>query len=329
VGWAGKRVLVTGAGGFIGSHLCEALVGAGASVTALVRYSSRSDWGNLEHLPAEKRDALRVVAGNVEDAHFVLRAVERQEVVFHLAALITIPHSYVAPSSYPRTNVEGTLNVLEAARFHGTPRVVHTSTSETYGTAQYTPIDEKHALQAQSPYAASKIGGDKIAESYWRAFGVPVATVRPFNTFGPRQSARGVIPSIVSQALAGHEVRVGNVKPVRDVTYVSDTVAAFLAVATCDAAVGEVINVGTGSGMTIADLARTILSLVGKQVPVVVDGERVRPESSEVHELVCDNRKAARLLGWSPTVKLEDGLARTIEFVRGHPHLFKPGVYAR
>jgi NAD dependent epimerase/dehydratase len=312
VSWAGKRVLVTGAGGFIGSHLCEALVGAGASVTALVRYSSRSDWGNLEHLPAEKRDALRVVSGNVEDAHFVLRAVERQEVVFHLAALITIPHSYVAPSSYPRTNVEGTLNVLEAARFHGTPRVVHTSTSETYGTAQYTPIDEKHPLTAQSPYAASKIGADKIAESYFRAFGVPVATLRPFNTYGPRQSARGIVPAIVSQALVCNEVRVGNLGPVRDVTFVGDTVRAFLAIATCDAAIGEAVNVGSGTGVAIGDLARKVLAMLGKDLPLVLDAERARPESSEVHELVCDARKAASLLGWSPTMGLEEGLSQTI-----------------
>lgn len=328
---AGKKVLVTGAGGFLGSHLCEALVEAGAAVTALIRYSSRSDWGNLEQLSPDKRGALRVISGNVEDAHFMLRAVEGHEVVFHLAALITIPHSYVAPGSYAHTNVEGTLNVLEAARFHGTPRVVHTSTSETYGTAQYTPIDEKHPLQAQSPYAASKIGGDKIAESYWRAFGVPVATLRPFNTYGPRQSARGIIPSIVSQALAGREVRVGNLRPVRDWTYVRDTAAAFLAIATCDAAIGETVNAGSGSGIAIADLAREILGLVskGKQPPIVVDDARVRPESSEVYELVCDNRKAARLLGWYPTVKLEDGLTRTIDFVRAHPHLFKADVYAR
>jgi NAD dependent epimerase/dehydratase len=329
VSWASKKVLVTGAGGFIGSHLCEALVDAGAHVTALIRYSSRSDWGNLEHLPREKRAALSLLPGNVEDPHFVLRAVEGHEVVFHLAALITIPHSYVAPSSYPRTNVEGTLNVLEAARFHGTPRVVHTSTSETYGTAQYTPIDEKHPLQAQSPYAASKIGGDKIAESYWRAFGAPVATLRPFNTYGPRQSARGVIPSIISQAVFGGEVRLGNVQPVRDMTFVSDTVAAFMAIATCDAAVGEVVNVGSGSGISVAELSATVLRLLGKELPVVIDEERVRPESSEVHELVCDNRKAAHLFGWGPTVKLEEGLARTVDFVRAHPQLFKPDVYAR
>lgn len=327
--WAGKKVLVTGAGGFIGSHLCEALVGAGARVTAFMRYSSRSDWGNLEHLSADKRAALRVVSGNVEDAHFVLRAVEGHDVVFHLAALITIPHSYVAPSSYPRTNVEGTLNVLEAARSHRTPRVVHTSTSETYGTAQYTPIDEKHPLTAQSPYAASKIGADKIAESYFRAFGVPVATLRPFNTYGPRQSARGIVPSIVSQALAGKEVRVGNVGPVRDLTFVADTVRAFLAIATCDAAIGETVNAGSGTAVAIGELARKILAILGKDLPLVVDAERVRPESSEVHQLVCDARKAASLLGWSPGVSLEDGLAQTIAFVRDHPHLFKPELYAR
>lgn len=327
--WAGKKVLVTGAGGFIGSHLCEALVDAGARVTAFIRYSSRSDWGNLEHLPADRRAALRVVSGNVEDAHFVLRAVEGQDVVFHLAALITIPHSYVAPGSYPRTNVEGTLNVLEAARFHGTPRVVHTSTSETYGTAQYTPIDEKHPLTAQSPYAASKIGGDKIAESYFRAFGVPVATLRPFNAYGPRQSARGVVSSIASQALVGKEVRVGNVGPVRDLTYVRDTVRAFVAIATCDAAIGETVNVGSGAGVTIGDLARKIFAIVGKELPLVVDEERVRPAASEVHELVCDARKASGLCGWSPTVSLEDGLSQTVAFVRGHPHLFKPELYAR
>jgi len=329
VSWAAKRVLVTGAGGFIGSHLCEALVDAGARVTALIRYSSRSDWGNLEHLPRPKRDGLEVVPGNVEDSHFVLRAVEGHDVVFHLAALITIPHSYVAPGSYPRTNVEGTLNVLEAARFHGTPRVVHTSTSEVYGTAQYTPIDEKHPLQAQSPYAASKIGGDKMAESYWRAFGVPVATLRPFNTYGPRQSARGVLPSIISQALSAGEVRLGNVRPVRDMTYVSDTVAAFMAIATCDAAIGEVVNVGSGTGISIAELSERVLKMIGKELPVVTDEERVRPASSEVHELVCDNRKATRLFGWAPTVKLDEGLARTVDFVRAHPHLFKPDVYAR
>lgn len=327
--WNGKKVLVTGAGGFIGSHLCEALVKAGASVTALIRYSGRSDWGNLDHLPADARSALRVVSGNVEDPHQMIRISEGQEVIFHLAALIAIPYSYAAPTSYVRTNVEGTLNVLEAARLHRTPRVVHTSTSETYGTAVYTPIDEKHPMQAQSPYAASKIGGDKVAESYHRSFALPVATLRPFNTYGPRQSARAVIPTIVSQALCNPEVRLGNLKPVRDLTFVRDTVAAFLAIAATDAAVGQTINAGAGAGITIGDLAAKILSVMGKQLPIVVDEDRLRPDTSEVFELVCDNRKAATMLGWTPTVKLEPGLAETVDFVRSHPDLFKPGIYSR
>ena len=327
--WTGKKVLVTGAGGFIGSHLCEALVERGAAVTAMLRYSGRSDWGNLEHLPADKRQALRVVAGNVEDPHFVLRAVEGQEVVFHLAALIAIPNSYEAPTSHARTNTQGTLNVLEAARFHHTPRIVHTSTSETYGTAQYTPIDEKHPLQAQSPYAASKIGADKLAESYWRSFRVPVATLRPFNTYGPRQSARAVIPTIVSQALARSEVRLGDLRPVRDLTFVGDTVEAFLAIAVCDAAIGETVNAGAGKGITIGDLAARILALLGKNLPVVRDEQRVRPDTSEVFELLCDNRKAASLMGWKPATTLDAGLAATIAFVESHPDLFRPEGYAR
>jgi NAD dependent epimerase/dehydratase len=327
--WNGKKVLVTGAGGFIGSHLCEALVGAGATVTALIRYSGRSDWGNLEHLPADKRGALHVVGGNVEDPHQMIRVAEGQEVIFHLAALITIPYSYAAPTSYVRTNVEGTVNVLEAARLHSTPRVVHTSTSETYGTALYTPIDEKHPMQAQSPYSASKIGGDKVAESYFRSFGVPVATLRPFTTYGPRQSARAVIPTIISQALTGTEVRLGNLKPVRDLTFVHDTVAAFLAIAGSDAALGQTVNAGAGSGITIGDLAARILSLMGKKLPIVVEEDRLRPDTSEVFELVCDNRKAAAVMGWTPTVKLEAGLSESIDFVRSHPDLFKPGIYSR
>ncbi|HEX7670809.1 MAG TPA: SDR family NAD(P)-dependent oxidoreductase, partial [Polyangiaceae bacterium] len=214
--WSGKKVLVTGAGGFIGSHLVDALLGAGAKVTAMLRYTSTSSWGNLEFLPKEKKQALEVVAGNIEDPHFVQRVTRDQEVIFHLAALIAIPYSYVAPTSYVRTNIEGTVNVLEAARFHGTQRVVQTSTSECYGTALYTPIDEKHPLQGQSPYSASKIGADKIAESYHRAFDVPVAILRPFNTYGPRQSARAVIPTIISQALTRGEIRLGDLRPSRD-----------------------------------------------------------------------------------------------------------------
>ena len=259
----------------------------------------------------------------------MIRAAEGQEVIFHLAALITIPYSYLAPTSYVRTNVEGTLNVLEAARIHRTPRVVHTSTSETYGTAQVTPIDEKHPMQGQSPYSASKIGADKIAESYWRSFEVPVTTLRPFNTYGPRQSARAVIPTVIAQALTRKEVHVGDVRPVRDLTFVRDTVAAFLAIAGCDAALGETVNAGAGKGIPIGELAKLILSLMKRDLPIVSEPERMRPEKSEVFELVCDNRKAAALMGWSPTTSLRDGLGETIAFIEGHLDLFKPEIYGR
>ena len=226
--WTGKKILVTGAGGFIGSHLCETLIEVGANVTALIHYNSRNDWGNLEFLSSQHKAALRVVAGNIEDSNFVIRQVKGQTVVFHLAALIAIPYSYIAPLSYVRTNVEGTLAVLEAARMHDVEQIVHTSTSETYGTALYTPIDEKHPLQGQSPYSASKIGADKIAESFYRSFNLPVVTVRPFNTYGPRQSARAVIPTIISQALTQSEIRLGALDPVRDLNYVKDTVQGFI-----------------------------------------------------------------------------------------------------
>ncbi len=329
VRWSGKKVLVTGAGGFIGSHLTEMLVEAGAEVTAMIRYTSRSDWGNLEFLPEEKRAALKTTAGNIEDPHFVLRAIEGREVVFHLAALIAIPYSYVAPTSYVRTNIEGTVNVLEAARFHGTPRVVHTSTSECYGTALYAPIDEKHPLQGQSPYSASKIGADKMAESYHRAFGLPVATLRPFNTYGPRQSARAVIPTIISQALTRPEIRLGDLRPVRDLNFVRDTAEAFMAIAGCDAALGRTVNAGAGKGITIGELASLILEIMGRKLPVVQEEQRMRPENSEVFKLLCDNRLAEELMGWSPRTPLRNGLAKVVQFVERHPGFYKPALYAR
>ncbi|BDG07081.1 GDP-mannose 4,6-dehydratase [Anaeromyxobacter paludicola] len=325
----GAKVLVTGAGGFIGSHLVELLVRRGAKVRAMVHYDARADQSNLELVSPEVRGAFEVVSGNVEDPYFVASAVKGQEAVFHLAALIAIPYSYLAPASFVATNVQGTLNVLEACRTQGVSRLVHTSTSETYGTALYTPIDEQHPLQGQSPYSASKIGADKLAESYHLSFGLPVATVRPFNTYGPRQSARAVIPTIIAQALASPAIRLGSLTPVRDLNYVLDTVAGFVAVAESDAAVGQVVNVGSGSAVTIGELAALILRIMGIEKEIVVDQARVRPEKSEVMALLADRRKAEALTGWTPRYTLEQGLRETVEFVRAHLDRFKPDVYNR
>lgn len=326
--WVGKKVLVTGAGGFIGSHLCEALVEEGAEVTAMIRYNSQSSWGNLEFLSPQHQNALNVVSGNIEDSDFVAHQVKDNQVVFHLAALIAIPYSYIAPRTYVRTNIEGTLNVLEAARRFDIERVVHTSTSETYGTAIYTPIDESHPLQGQSPYSASKIGADKIVESYYASFSLPVSTIRPFNTYGPRQSARAVIPTIISQALTQPEIRLGALDPVRDLTYVKDTVRGFIKVAQSDRTIGQVTNVGFGKGITIGDLAKTILSLMGSEKPIVLDSDRVRPSKSEVFKLICDNTKALERADWKPQYSLEAGLKEVIAFVSSNQGLFKSDRYA-
>jgi NAD dependent epimerase/dehydratase len=314
----GARVLVTGAGGFIGSHLTEAVVRAGAQVTAMVHYNSASSIGNLSLLNSETRAALTIAAGNIEDADFVARAMEGQEIVLHLAALIAIPYSYVAPRSYVRTNVEGTLNVMEAARRLGTRRVVHTSTSEVYGTARTTPINEDHPLQGQSPYSASKIGADMIAESYFRSFDTPVVTLRPFNTYGPRQSARAFIPTVISQAVSREAVHLGALSPRRDMTYVADTVDGFLRAATTPGIDGETINLGTGAAFSIGEFAARILQLMGSEKPIVHDAERERPAKSEVMELLSDNGKAKRLLGWTPATTLDEGLRAAIEFVTAH-----------
>ncbi len=325
--WTDKRILVTGAGGFIGSHLCERLLQLGAQVTALVRYTSRSDWGNLEYLSPEMKASLKVVFGNIEDSSFVDNCVKGKDIIFHLAALIGIPYSYVAPLSYVRTNIEGTLNILEAGRKFSVSRILHTSTSETYGTAQYTPIDEKHPLQGQSPYSASKISADKLAESYFLSFDLPVVTVRPFNTYGPRQSARAVIPTIISQALTLSEIRLGSLDPVRDLLFVSDTVDGFVRAAETDRALGETINIGFGEGITIGDLASLILHLMHLAKPIVLDNERVRPQNSEVFTLICNNRKARELIGWAPQYSLKEGLLSVIKFISENPHLYKPNIY--
>jgi len=272
--WNGKKVLVTGAGGFIGSHLTEALVLAGATTTAMVRYNSGSIIGNLSLSEAKIGQEIKIVSGTIEDSDFVYNVVKGQDIIFHLAALIAIPYSYEAPRSYVRTNVEGTLNVLEAARRYDVARVVHTSTSEVYGTALRVPIDESHPLQAQSPYSASKIGADKLAESYYRSFATPVTTLRPFNTYGPRQSARAFIPTIISQAIHGDEVRLGSLTPERDMTFVSDTVAGFMAAAATPGIEGRTINLGTGKTYSVGWFAHRILELMGVDKPLVQEQER-------------------------------------------------------
>jgi NAD dependent epimerase/dehydratase len=321
------RCLVTGAGGFIGSHLVERLVREGAQVRAFVHYNSRNDWGNLELIdPAIKRD-IEVVTGDMADPFSVRNAVRGTRVVYHLASLIAIPYSYVAPQSYVTTNVQGAVNVLQAARDEGVERVVHTSTSECYGTARYVPIDEQHPLQGQSPYSASKIGADMIAESYWRSFQVPVAIIRPFNTFGPRQSARAVIPTIIAQALGGGPIKLGALAPTRDMNYVDNTVDGFVAIAKHPAAVGEVINVGSGREISVGDLARLIVGLIGSKSEIVEDTARMRPAGSEVERLLCGNGKANRLVGWTSKVDLETGLRRTIEWFERNLGRYKADLY--
>lgn len=323
--WNGRRVLVTGAGGFVGSHLTERLVRAGARVRAMVHYNALGTWGWLDQSPV--RGDIDVIASDLADRDSVVRAMTGSEIVFHLGALIAIPYSYEAPASYVHTNVIGTLNVLQAARELGVERVVHTSTSEVYGTAQYVPIDEKHPLQGQSPYSASKIGADKMAQAFHRSFGVPVVTLRPFNTFGPRQSARAVIPTIITQCLAGDTVHLGSLEPTRDFSYVTDSVEGYLLAAGTDKVVGMTINLGSGREISIGDLARTIMEMTGSAATIESDERRLRPEASEVDRLLADNSLARSLLGWRPQVTLEDGLARTIDWIRQNPERFRPGTY--
>ncbi len=314
-----RRVLITGADGFIGSHLTEALVRAGVSVRAFVFYNSFNSWGWLDQCAPDVRGQFEVFAGDVRDPHGVRAAMKDCEAVLHLAALIAIPYSYRSPDTYIDTNVKGTLNVLQAARELGVGRVVHTSTSEVYGTAQFVPMTEEHPLRGQSPYAASKIGADQIALSFYHSFDTPVVVLRPFNTYGPRQSARAIIPTAITQIGAGsRQIRLGAVGPTRDFSYVADTVSGFMATLNADQAIGEVINLGSNFEISIGDTARTIGEIMGVEIEIVTDDQRLRPEKSEVERLFASNEKARLLLGWSPRYGgldgFKQGLAKTVEW---------------
>jgi len=324
----GKKILVTGGGGFIGSHLCENLVLLGCQVTSFVHYNSRNDWGLIEYLPSEIKENIEVISGDIQDPYYSEKAVSGHDIVFHLAALIPIPYSYKAPLSYIRTNVEGTLNIMEASLKNHVEKVVHTSTSEVYGTAKYVPIDEKHPLQGQSPYSASKIGADKIADSYYRSFSLPVTTIRPFNSYGPRQSARAVIPTIISQVLNSKDIFLGSLEPTRDFTFIDDTVEGFIKIAESEKCIGEVINIGSNIEISMGDLANKIISIIGRQVKIESEDKRKRPPKSEVERLICDKKKAKELLGWAPRINLEEGLKKTIEWIEKSPDLFKSNIYS-
>lgn len=323
--WKSKTVLVTGGGGFIGSHLCEQLVRLGAKTRPFVLYNSDNSWDWLDS--SDLKGEMEVFLGDLQDRDSVTRAMHGADMVFHLGALIAIPYSYYAPQSYVQTNVQGTLNVLQAARDLGLSRVIHTSTSEVYGTAQSVPISESHPLVGQSPYSASKIGADMMAESFYRSFGLPVSTLRPFNTYGPRQSARAIIPTVISQALARDSVHLGSLSPTRDLTFVEDTVEGFIRMAECDATIGETVNLGVGKEISIGDLAAKIIQVVGRDVEIVCEQERMRPSGSEVERLRSDNSKALRLMKWQPTLSLEEGLSETVDWVRDNLKRFRVNEY--
>ena len=321
-------VMVTGADGFIGSHLTEELVKKGEKVKAFCLYNSFGTWGWLDTLPPEIKNEIEVFMGDIRDPNGVRCAMEGQEIVYHLAALIAIPFSYHSPDSYVDTNIKGTLNVLNAARQVGTKRLLVTSTSEVYGTARYVPIDENHPYQGQSPYSATKIGADRLAESFYRSFDLPVTIVRPFNTYGPRQSARAVIPTIITQLLAGRtEIKLGSLEPTRDFNYVKDTVAGFMALGGCEAAIGQEVNIATGVEHSIGDLANELIRQINPEAKIVCDSQRLRPKDSEVERLLGDATKMHKLTGWKPAYTFEQGLAATIEFLRGNMERYKPDVY--
>lgn len=325
--WNGKKILITGAGGFIGSHLVEALVRNGVQARVFVRYNSRNDPGLLSLVSPEVFNQVELIGGDLRDLPAILSASKGMDMIFHLGALISIPYSYRHPAEVVESNILGTLNILLAGRENQVQRIIHTSTSEVYGTAIRVPIDENHPLQGQSPYSASKIGADKLAESFYRAYNVPVVTVRPFNTYGPRQSARAVIPTIITQAITQNEVHLGNLDATRDFTFVSDSVSGFLCAGKTPGIEGETFNLGTGSEVRIGELANMIFSIIGKQPRINVEGTRLRPEKSEVQRLLSDNRLATRRLGWTPQVDLTSGLKQTIAWISEHIQHYQPQKY--
>ncbi|KNY30277.1 NAD-dependent 4,6-dehydratase LegB [Pseudobacteroides cellulosolvens] len=324
----GKKVLVTGADGFIGSHLVEALIEEGARVTAFVFYNSFNSWGWLDTFPADTLSKINVFQGDIRDLNCLREVVKDVDSIFHLAALIAIPYSYIAPESYIDTNIKGTLNILQAAKDFSVERVFITSTSEVYGTAKYVPIDELHPFQGQSPYSASKIGADRIAESFYRSYNLPVTIVRPFNTYGPRQSARAVIPAIISQLLSGKtEIKLGNLTPTRDFNYVKDTVNGFIEIAKSDRTIGEEINIATGVETCIGDIFEEIRLQINKEAKVINDDIRIRPEKSEVDRLLGSNKKIMELTNWKPEYSLKDGLKETIVWLRDNLERYKTDIY--
>ena len=323
-----KKILVTGADGFIGSHLVEKLIENGYEVKAFVLYNSFNTWGWLDTLSKDILGKIDVFAGDVRDQNAVKTAMKGADVVMHLAALIAIPYSYYAPETYVETNIKGTLNILQAARETGVQRVLVTSTSEVYGTAQYVPIDEKHPFQGQSPYSATKIGADRIAESYWRSFGLPVTIVRPFNTYGPRQSARAVIPAIITQLLSGYEeIQLGALEPTRDFNYVKDTVSGFIEILNSERTVGEEINIATQSEISIGQLAHELIRQINPHARIICDNKRLRPADSEVERLLGANEKIKRLTSWSPQYSLAEGIAETISWLRDNLDKYKSNIY--
>jgi NAD dependent epimerase/dehydratase len=325
--WSNKRVLVTGAGGFIGSHLVEHLLEEGALVRAFVRYNSRGDPGLLRMLSPQEFSHLEIIAGDLQDEHAVRKAVEGIQVVFHLGAMVSIPYSYRHPVEVAKTNFIGTLNVLTASLENKVERLVHTSSSEVYGTAIQVPISESHPLQGQSPYSASKIGADKLTESFFCSFELPVVTVRPFNTYGPRQSARAVIPTIITQALTQEVIHLGNQNTIRDFSFVKDTVAGLVKAAEMPGVLGKVLNLGTGQEIMIGELVQKIIRKTGRSIKITVDPVRLRPERSEVLRLLSDNTLARKTLGWEPVVSLDDGLDKTISWIKTHLDLYRIGTY--